>query len=107
MDSLNPQVIFQDDAILVLNKPSGLTVNRSDTTRSVVTLQDYLESHAEFGIERGNQDHDFYKRSGIVHRLDKETSGVIIIAKNLAAFEDLQAQFKERIVKKSYVALAH
>ena len=49
----------------------------------------------------------FYDRAGIVHRLDKETSGILLIAKNPEVFESLQRQFKERLVKKVYVALAH
>src|SRR3989344_4931033 len=47
------------------------------------------------------------KRAGIVHRLDKETSGILLVAKTPQAFENLQKQFKERIVKKTYIALAH
>lgn len=49
----------------------------------------------------------FLNRSGIVHRLDKETSGAILVAKNVDAFANLQKQFKEREVEKTYVALAH
>jgi 23S rRNA pseudouridine1911/1915/1917 synthase len=54
-----------------------------------------------------DEEHDFYKRAGIVHRIDKETSGILIVAKNVESFENLQAQFKERKVEKTYVALAH
>jgi 23S rRNA pseudouridine1911/1915/1917 synthase len=50
---------------------------------------------------------DFYQRAGIVHRLDKETSGVLLIAKNPHAFVHLQRQFKERLIKKEYLALVH
>ena len=46
-------------------------------------------------------------RNGIVHRLDKETSGILLIAKTKASFEELQRQFKERIVHKTYIALVH
>lgn len=54
-----------------------------------------------------DSDEEFRKRSGIVHRLDKETSGLLIVAKNPKAFENLQAQFKERKVDKNYIALVH
>ncbi len=102
-------VVFEDDDILVITKPAGMTVNRADTTKDEVTVQDWAESKMELksemvDLEVGN---DFYKRGGIVHRLDKETSGVLLIAKNPEAFVELQRQFKERIVKKTYVALAH
>lgn len=50
---------------------------------------------------------EFYKRGGVVHRLDKETSGVLILAKNSKVFAMIQKQFKERIIKKTYIALAH
>lgn len=93
---MNLEIIFEDNDLLVINKPSGLTVNRSETTKGD-TLQDWLEEKYKFDVER----------SGIVHRLDKETSGILIIAKNTPAFENLQTQFKERVVKKTYIALVH
>lgn len=104
---LNPEIIYQDSHIVVLNKPVGLTVNRSETTRGQVTLQDWIERqfpifNLKFSIDKNN---DFYKRSGIVHRLDKDTSGIIIIAKTLPAFDSLQKQFKDRVVEKIYLAL--
>jgi 23S rRNA pseudouridine1911/1915/1917 synthase len=64
-----------------------------------------LEQEETSGDEE--EQSDFKARSGIVHRLDKETSGVLIIAKNEQAFSNLQAQFKERLVHKTYQALAH
>lgn len=108
-------VIFEDRDVLVVNKPSGVTVNRSDTTRQEVTLQDMVESYLHLSpyyssIPAGeikSEEETFKERSGIVHRLDKETSGILLVAKNLPAFGTLQKAFKERTVYKSYVALAH
>lgn len=97
------QVIFQNDDLLVINKPSGVVVNRSETTNGD-TLQDLIDK--EFEINHSDEP-EFIDRSGIVHRLDKETSGAIIIAKNSNAFRLLQGQFKERLVKKEYIALTH
>ena len=54
-----------------------------------------------------NLELEFENRSGIVHRLDKETSGILLIAKNPASFLNLQKQFKDRSVKKTYIALVH
>lgn len=99
----NIQIIFENDDLFVINKPSGLTVNRSDTTDGN-TVQDLIETSFEFNPD---EDPEFLDRSGIVHRLDKETSGCLIIAKNSNSFRLLQAQFKERRVEKEYVALAH
>jgi len=91
---------------LVIDKPAGIIVNRADTTKNEQTVQDYLEEkYPEFKTE--NLDHDFYKRAGIVHRIDKETSGILLVAKNLESFENLQAQFKERTIHKTYIALVH
>lgn len=110
-----PTIIFEDDDIIVLNKPSGITVNRSDTTAQEITMQDWIEKQDISSLPRRSTprndeqevESDFYKRSGIVHRIDKETSGILLTAKNQAAFEDLQRQFKERIVEKAYIALVH
>lgn len=102
-------ILFQDDAFLVIDKPSGITVNKADTTKGQVTVQDWAED--KLGIKnhelRIMEDSDFYNRGGIVHRLDKETSGILLIAKTPEAFLELQRQFKERIVKKTYLALSH
>jgi 23S rRNA pseudouridine1911/1915/1917 synthase len=103
------KVVYEDDDILILDKPSGVIVNKADTTKGELTVQDWLESRwqiagGKWQIDDGS---DFYKRAGIVHRIDKETSGILIVAKNQAGFVDLQAQFKERKIEKTYVALAH
>lgn len=104
-----PSVLFEDETLLVLDKPSGMTVNRSQTTRGEGTLQDWIETKLKIKNEKLkiDKESDFYKRAGIVHRLDKETSGVLIVAKTQEAFENLQRQFKERGVEKTYVALVH
>jgi 23S rRNA pseudouridine1911/1915/1917 synthase len=98
-------IIFEDEELLVINKPWGITVNRSDTTKEEETLQDLADRSGK--IAKDTDDDEFESRAGIVHRLDKETSGVMLIARNPVSFHELQRQFKERIVEKSYVALAH
>ena len=85
---MEPKVIFEDEDILIIDKPSGITVNRSDTTKEERTVQEWVEE--KFSIFNfqfsNNKETDFYKRAGIVHRLDKETSGILLIAKNPEAF---------------------
>ena len=106
--NLTPRVIFEDQDILVIDKPAPMIVNRADTTKDVVTVQDWAEERLK--IDNSNIDEsrsDFLKRGGIVHRLDKETSGLLVIALNEESFINLQAQFKGREVKKVYTALAH
>ena len=94
------KVIFEDESLLVLDKPAGIVVNRAKTTKNE-TIQDWLESYLKLK-DRGIGD-----RAGIVHRLDKETSGILVVAKTKEVFENLQAQFKARKVKKEYTALVH
>lgn len=106
---MDVSVIYEDEDILVIDKPAGVTVNRAETTRNEETVQDWAER--EIRIEKGELKNeyrnDFYNRGGVVHRLDKETSGVLILAKNPESFAALQKQFKERSVKKNYIALVH
>jgi len=104
-----PTVIYENIAIIAIDKPSGIIVNRSDTTKGEKTIQDWVEEKWN-AVNSGlttDQESDFLKRSGIVHRLDKETSGILLVAKTPNAFLHLQRQFKERVVKKTYFALAH
>ncbi|MDZ4229453.1 MAG: RluA family pseudouridine synthase [Patescibacteria group bacterium] len=94
MRQKNNRVVFQDDYLLVIDKPSGLTVNRAATTRGQATVEDQLPPSS-------------LPRRGIVHRLDKDTSGLLIIAKTQTALTKLQAQFKNRQVTKAYLVLVH
>ncbi|OGD87244.1 hypothetical protein A2164_04310 [Candidatus Curtissbacteria bacterium RBG_13_35_7] len=94
------QIIFENNEILVINKPSGLVVNKSKTINEK-TLQDELGKYLKIkGLGIGD-------RAGIVHRLDRETSGILLIAKTQRVFKFLQKQFKERKIKKEYTALVH
>jgi len=105
---LSPKIIFQDDDILIINKPSGLVVNRAESVKGK-TLQDWIENQFSiFNFQFSNKnEEDFIRRSGIVHRLDKDTSGVLVVAKNAKTFKYLQKQFKERRVVKKYLCLVH
>ena len=96
-----PRIIFEDSEILAVDKPSGWITNDASTTNNQPTVQSWLRHNFEFNIN------NLEFRNGIVHRLDKETSGVLLVAKTKNAFENLQMQFKERIIKKTYIALCH
>lgn len=112
-----PTIHFQDNDFIVLSKPSGMTVNRADTTREEITLQDWVEKTFDIVTNPQasqkstdgtyNPEYEFASRAGIVHRLDKETSGIILVAKHVQSFIGLQKQFKERTIHKAYLALAH
>lgn len=97
-----PKVIYQDNEILVLDKPSGWITNDAATTTNQPVVQTWLRENFDYELI-GDREH----RDGVVHRLDKETSGILLVAKTKEAFEDLQKQFKGREVEKSYIALAH
>jgi len=89
-------VVFEDDYLLVLDKPAGLVVDPAQTVKDQ-TLADILQTDFKIKLFRG----------GIVHRLDKDTSGIILVAKTGATLENLQSQFKQRKIKKEYLALVH
>ncbi|EKD96033.1 MAG: hypothetical protein ACD_24C00213G0006 [uncultured bacterium] len=97
-------VIYEDECFLVIDKPVGLVVNSSLTAKDE-TLQEYIEQISDFSKVDPNS--EFNLRKGIVHRLDKETSGVILIAKDEKTFNFLQNQFKSREVYKEYRALVY
>jgi 23S rRNA pseudouridine1911/1915/1917 synthase len=86
----------------VLDKPTGVVVNRS-TTYAGQTVQDFVEDQIDF--TESDEDSEFKSRSGVVHRLDKDTSGILLVAKNPDAFTNIQHQFKDRTVKKIYHAV--
>lgn len=89
--------MFEDDSIVVVDKPSGVIVHDGpDSLSAWLTKNDSR-------IKK--QDWPDPERAGIVHRLDKETSGVMVLAKNPEVLEKLQAQFKSRETEKRYVAL--
>jgi 23S rRNA pseudouridine1911/1915/1917 synthase len=94
-------VLFENDDVVVIDKPQGMVVHPGSGNRTG-TLLNALLFHAA-GMRDGFASTD--PRPGIVHRLDKETSGVIITAKNARSHEYLAAQFHDRTVRKRYLAV--
>jgi 23S rRNA pseudouridine1911/1915/1917 synthase len=92
-------VIYEDEHLLLVNKPAGLVVHPAYGHESG-TLVNALLGHCPQLRDVGG-----VERAGIVHRLDKDTSGLIVVAKNEEAHSALQRQFKRRSVKKTYLAL--
>jgi len=99
------KIIFEDRNILILDKWSGLVVNRSNTYKET-TLQDILEKTYP-KLYLNVSDEIYLSRSGLVHRLDKDTSGIVAVAKNTDTFHYLLKQFKQRKTFKEYVAVVH
>src|SRR6201997_1648993 len=99
-------IVYEDDDLAIVNKPAGMMVHAgagaTEDARNRGTLVNALLHHfAKLSALGGEM------RPGIVHRLDKETSGLIIVAKNDSAHRKLAAQFARREVKKTYIALVH
>jgi 23S rRNA pseudouridine1911/1915/1917 synthase len=92
-------LLFEDDDLLVLNKPAGLVVHPGAGNQTHTLVNALLHHCTSLSGIGGKQ------RPGIVHRLDKETSGCLVVAKNDAAHQHLSRQFAEREVKKIYLAL--
>jgi len=99
-------IVYEDDDLAVVNKPAGMMVHAgagaTDDERNRGTLVNALLHRFRALSEVGGE-----LRPGIVHRLDKETSGLIIVAKNDVAHRKLAQQFSKREIKKRYVALVH
>ncbi|MBC8449338.1 MAG: RluA family pseudouridine synthase [Chloroflexi bacterium] len=92
-------VVYEDGDLLVINKPAGLVVHPAHGHWRGTLVNALLHRCPDLA------DADSAQRPGIVHRLDKDTSGLIVVAKNEAARQHLQAQFKARTVCKGYLAL--
>src|SRR3989338_3627785 len=95
------KILYEDTDVLVVNKPTGLLIHPAPG-KSEQSLTDLLVAYHPQIKKVGDP-----KRPGIVHRLDKEVSGVVIVAKTPKAYDWLKEQFSERRVEKSYVALVY
>lgn len=107
MAILIPKIIFDNEDFLILDKPNGLVVHPFDFSDEY-TLLDFLQEKFPqiFDIknEKKLQDGRIINLGGIVHKLDRETSGIMVIAKNQKTFDELSKQFKNHQVKKVYIA---
>lgn len=121
-------IVFEDDQLLAINKPAGVVVNYSHTVKDQ-TIQQWMLARlgGEQGVKKilnqnsswqqfiptdftdkfGTPEEIFLQRQGIVHRLDKDTSGVLLLAKDPGTMVNLLAQFKKRETRKKYLCLVH
>jgi len=95
------EIVYEDDTLVVVNKPAGLVVHPAAGMPSG-TLANALAYHFQHLPGGGSG-----VRPGLVHRLDRDTSGLLVVAKTDSALENLSDQFRDRTVYKSYVALVH
>lgn len=113
-------ILYEDAWMLAVNKPPGIVVNDAATV-SGSTVQSWAAARFGAWVQTSTDETlvdpshyalapshcDFCARAGIVHRIDRETSGILLIAKTPHAFTTLQLQFKERQINKEYLAIAH
>ena len=111
-NTLEIPVLYEDKDVVVINKPAGLLVHgifdKNGPKHNEETLVDWLAKKYPETKDVGDRDEDNLikqQRGGIVHRLDRYTSGVMVIARNQKSFEYLKKLFQGRSIKKEYVAL--
>lgn len=104
------QIIYEDKNLLALNKPSGLPVHGDGRSKEPTLVDWLLEKYPEIrdvGEPQHTPTGEIILRPGIVHRLDRETSGVMVVARNQETFLALKKEFQERRVKKTYRAFVY
>lgn len=92
-------ILYEDESVIVINKPAGIVVHPAPGNLSGTVVNAVLAYAPEVQTVGDT------RRPGIVHRLDKETSGLLLVARHEAALHALQSQFKARAIKKTYLAL--
>ena len=107
---MQPEIIYEDDQMLAVNKPAGLLVHSSGREGQETLVGWLVERYP--GIKDVGEDLKISSgktifKSGIVHRLDKETSGVLLVAKTQDTFAFLKKQFQERLIKKTYRTIVY
>ena len=107
---MNIETIYEDENLVVINKPAGMMVH-GDGRSKEETISDWFSQKYEGVNEVGEhiqlENGEEIKRPGVVHRLDKDTTGVLVLAKNQETFLNLKEQFKERNVEKIYNAFVY
>lgn len=100
-DSIPLSIVFEDEDVLIINKAPGFSVHPSHTERGGTIVNALLALDRSWSTLGGEE------RPGIVHRLDKHTSGLLVVAKNDTAHRHLVEQFSQRLVEKTYVAFVY
>ena len=101
------KIVYEDDGLVVIDKPAGMVTNESRTALDNTVQGWFRKKFSIFDVKYFGEDGEFYQKGGVVHRLDKETSGLLVLAKNPQAYISLKNQFLERKVQKKYIAMVH
>ena len=100
-ENLPLDILYEDTDIIIINKARGMTVHPAETVKNGTLVNALLWHCRDLSGING------VKRPGIVHRLDKDTSGVMVVAKNDAAHVNLAEQIKNKIAQRTYLAIVH
>ena len=100
-DNINIPLLYDDASLVALNKPAGIQMHPAGNMERE-TVAHFVAQYPELSNVGGNP-----LRPGIVHRLDRETSGVLVVAKTEPAFQELKQLFQTRAIEKNYVALVY
>lgn len=105
------KILYEDGNILAIEKPSGISVHGDGRTKEKTLVEWILKNYPKMKNVGEDEVYEFknekieIKKPGIVHRLDRDTSGVLLLAKNEKAYQALKKQFQDREIKKIYVAI--
>jgi len=105
-----PAILHEDEDVVVIDKPYGWLVHEDRSTAAPTVVDWFVAQYpdaAEVGEPGFGKDGEQLNRAGVVHRLDRETSGVMILAKNQVSHQYLKQQFKDRLVEKEYRAFVY
>ncbi|HBC72588.1 MAG: Pseudouridine synthase [Candidatus Amesbacteria bacterium GW2011_GWB1_47_19] len=103
---MEPKIIFEDESLVVVDKPAGMVVNKAQSVKDV-TVQEWFAPKLKSQNSKLKSDEEFVQKGGVVHRLDKDTSGILILAKTPETYEKLKDQFLNRRTQKTYIALVN
>jgi len=102
---MTPKILFENADLLVLNKPAGLVVHEDGKHEEPTVVDWILKKYPE--VHHVGEEGSPFERSGIVHRIDRDTSGCLVIVKTQEAFENLKKQFHDHTIKKKYIAVVY
>lgn len=108
--NLTPEIIFEDDNILAINKPAGIVVHPDGRTEEPSVSEWFAKKYPKsktVGEPIKLADGSLIERPGIVHRIDRDTSGILLLAKTEAGFMTLKRQFQDREIEKIYHAFLY
>jgi len=106
---MNIPILYEDDEVLAVNKPAGLVVHADGRTKEPTLADWIMEKYPNIrgvGETIPLTSGGVIEKWGIVHRIDRDTSGVLLVAKTQASFLNLKSQFQARTIKKSYRTIA-